>query len=266
MLNTVVSKNRLHVANDANYQGSINSYNNGLTKSFTRLFGFSSKITINNERKCVNNKSYQKFLTDTDANGTSVKNFDTLSCSWRRDRGLMRDHISSRKSEKLGRQFIRSILSNNMRQAEVLIGKGAQIDKHFWLRGNRGISFGSMTQGISQHPVSFQAASYTPFLYAISRSDRELKDLLQRYSANERLTGTKWHFQREIVYESSHTTVNPVYYGNGSVGVNISTVKHTAGRDLYTQGERISYNKGTDSLNYQRLPNETQRWSRTDRY
>lgn len=267
MIHTLVNKNRLHVAQDAHYQGSVNSYNNGFTKAFSKLFGLSSRITINNESKFVNKKSYGKFLAALDltpSKNEPMKNFDTLPCSFRKDQGLMREHISSKKANKLGKKFIQAILANDMQKATDLIGKGAQIDKNFWLRDRYGVSFEGITKDLGHQSASFQAANYTPFLYAVSRNNQELKDMLQSYRANEGLTGTKWHFQRQILSSFTHTSVDPVYYGHGTVGYNVNSVNYISGQDHYTKGEKISYNKSTNSLDFQQIPDHSNQWSKTN--
>jgi hypothetical protein len=267
MINTIVNKNRLHVANDANYQGSINSYNNGFTKSFSKLFGISSKIKINDETKCVNKKSYRKLLAALDltpSKNEPMKNFDTLSCSFRKDQGLMREHISSKKGDKLGKEFIRAILANDMQKATDLIGKGAQIDKHFWVREHHGLSFKHLTDGLSDQSLSpFKAVRYTPFLCAVDNKNQKLRKLLEQYQANQGLTGEACEFERKILNVHYQTNFQNAYRSDGYFDTNVvSTTRIVDGQDYYRGCSQLSYNATENTLDSQKVQDRAEHWSK----
>lgn len=236
MINTTLSNHRLHVANGVHYQGSINSYNNTVTKSFSKLLGISSKININNQTRYLNKKSYQKFLITLDIHPSttfSITNFDTLPCSFQESSKLMRNYICSKKSNKLGEQFIRAILANNMDKATELVGKGAQIDKLFWLRMPYGLTFKDVTHGLPYRNLPpIIALKMTPFHYAVQDKNDQLKQLLEEYRANVNLEGEGWEFERQIS--------NDTYRVNNQ--------SYLVGQDYYRKGTKISYNSSTKTL------------------
>lgn len=275
MLNTIVSQRRLHIANDANYQGSVNSYNNWATKSFSKLFKFSTNITINNEKRCVNNKSYLKLLPQLgvnvpeDASAKEYKNFDGLTCSYLKNRGLMRQHISTKKSDKLGKAFIHAIVAGNMQKATDLIGKGANIDQHFWLRESYGLTFNNdPAYGLPAHNLSLGLMQYTPLIYAalqkeFKNTDDRLLNLLEHYQANQKLTGASWAFERKITNVSNHVSVQNSYYGNGTIGADVVNTTIIHGQDEYRKGTQLSYNQATKSVNLKTLTDQNHGWSKS---
>lgn len=249
MLHTVVNNRRLHLANGADYQGSVNSYNNFITKSITKSLRFSQYITINNEKICVNKKSYHRLLSELKVadSDNGYKNFDRLTCSYINNRGLMRNRITAYKSEKLGRQFINAFLANDMQKATRLLGQGANIDKHFWLKEGHGPFFNYPGEGLSfqTHPP-FKATKYTPFLYAVSNNNEQLKNLLQEYQANEGLFGQECQFERKIIrfMPGNNYTYGAVY-----------------GQDQYHDMKQFSYDPLTEGLNFQSLPDLDKGWT-----
>ena len=58
-----IDRNRLQIADsDCTYIGSINSYNNAITRFVAGIFNLSMTININDETRHVNINSYEKFL------------------------------------------------------------------------------------------------------------------------------------------------------------------------------------------------------------
>lgn len=241
MISTVLSQKRLHIAHDADYQGNINSYNNWVTKSFSKLFKLSTTITINNETKCVNKKSYLKLLPELGVNvpeGASVKayrNFDGLTCAYLKNRGLMRQHISSNKSNALGYQFVHAIVANDMQRATHLIGKGANIDLRFWQREESRITFSDdVTYGLPYRTlIPYKATRFTPFLFAVSKNNKHLIDLLENYKANTGILGEKIKVNRKITKIYSDASYK--------------------GLDEFKNRTQFSYDSSTKELKYNEL-------------
>jgi hypothetical protein len=54
---TTVSGGRVHVAADAKYLGSVNSYNNFFTQFFAWLFGYSMRVDFDGKERSVSDYS-----------------------------------------------------------------------------------------------------------------------------------------------------------------------------------------------------------------
>lgn len=203
MINKVSVNGRLHIANDAHYQGSINSYDNLLTKFFSKLFHLSQDIKINNETHTLNKKSYKKFLKSINIDKSTClisnyKDFNKLSPSFATDRGFMRNHITNKKSNKLGLELINSIIKDDTNNTKRLIAQGALIDQHFWIYNNQ------IHSEFSQHWFKYGKVSpsrvdkFTPLLYAAQKNNSELVSILEDYGVDKELKGATFNFQRDI--------------------------------------------------------------------
>lgn len=204
---TTVDGGRTHVAFDQCYQGSINSYNNWFTKFFAKLFGKTIDVAIGGKTRRLNKNSYLKFL-NSHGNAIGKKDlkqfcdFSTASVkNVIQNHGYMRDNISRTKSQKLYRKMVGALAKNSVSEYRVrkLVGRGAEIQKPFWIREGRGISFGSINQGLPTNKLKFKAQQLTPALLASKKGLKSLVGFMHKYSPNLRQdTGKEVVFKREI--------------------------------------------------------------------
>lgn len=223
MVHITKDNGRLHIANGVDYQGSVKKYDNPIVKLITKLFNYSTEITINETKVCVKNKSYLKLLkqlgvVDSSApEGTSVKeykNFDRLTCTYLKNRGLMRQHISTGKSDKLGRECIKAFINKDMQGAAELMGRGANINMFFWQREKYGLTFRKGYYEVLTNDGDLEAIKTTPFLYAAITKNDQLMGLLQKYRANEGFVAKKgiirkngWEIKEKFHYDSSTKSI-----------------------------------------------------------
>jgi hypothetical protein len=193
---TTVDGGRLHVAHDEKYAGSINSYNNWLTKLFSKILFLSKDIKLNGKIRTVNKKDYANFLAN-------VK--DNISKAI-----LMRAHLSNSKGDKLFRKLISAIDKNDSTTAQKLVGKGAFINSKFWIlendpitfRTDHVISFGKITDGLLQNhptPLQFKATHFTPLIYAVTKEMNDLSNFLLKFRAITLHNGETVNFERIIL-------------------------------------------------------------------
>ena len=59
---TTVSKGQVHIAADAKYIGSVDSYNNWFTQFFSWLFGRSMTVNFDGKVRSLNKESYTNLI------------------------------------------------------------------------------------------------------------------------------------------------------------------------------------------------------------
>lgn len=213
--NTILD-DRLHVAADVHYQGSINSYNNFFTR-LTKHVGFSSDVMIGGKVHCLNNKSYLKFLQTLgikEANLTNLRdyrNLDSLDVKLISNRGTMRSHLTREKVQALGRSLVIAIQDGDIGRAKNLLSAGAEINQTFWIRQNDGqLTFGDkMTFPIGQ-VQPFKATAYTPLLFAASKGLAVVDDLL-RFGADTTCEGKSYIFSRDVENVKNDYNLEPLH-------------------------------------------------------
>ena len=187
-----IDRNRLQIADsDSKYMGSINSYNNAITRFFADLCDLSMKIDINGKTRHVNINSYHKFLRlhtnitfptalicTTHSPVYSYINFSQTmdkhgnKNTWENN-GYICVHLSNSKSLRLGEKLIRSIWDGKYPQAIDYAGKGADIEIKFWDRGNYGLSFQACTNLDFDHSMQIPMKSHSPLSYVTQKSSSD---------------------------------------------------------------------------------------------
>ena len=208
---TTVDRGRLHIAYDADYQGSINSYNNFFTKFFANLFHLSIDVTINDKVRRLNKKSYLKFLHKHDVSVASLKGlarFAHLEPSQRlTNLGRMTGLLSKQKVKHLTAKMISSLVQNKAPHVMKTLGRGADPNQLFWIRGcdKNPIPIledneANLGQGLQFKKIDkFLSENFTPFLYAISRGQDEIRTALVSLGSEQKTPGKRVSFEREIV-------------------------------------------------------------------
>jgi len=216
---STVDHGRTHIAFNERYQGSIDSYNNFFTKFFANLFGLSVDVTIGSKTRRLNKKSYIEFLSSHGTPGVTTKSIhsythlDPASTPYPRiDRGFMRQHLSASKVDTLSRKVIHSLRAGDQNRASSFLGKGADPNALFWVRGNDGQTMFhcSFQEGLPHQTIpAFTAVQYSPLLYARATGQRAAASRLQQYGADGTQRGQIFNFQRTILNAGIKTTFQP---------------------------------------------------------
>lgn len=290
---TTVDKGRLHVAFDEHYQGSINSYNNWFTRSYAKVCKSTERVLFNGENVLVNKKSYIKFLNDL--NGTAQFTSDNLPtefnsqiCAVKIDRGLMRTHLSTKRTNQLGRRMVDALVKNDAHLAKKYIGKGADVDQHFWYlerSHNPKVVFRThFSSSLPQQRIEpFKASRYTPLLYSSATGQNEVTQFLTSVKASKAPHGETCHFSREIMECKNNTTVDPTIRSHvyvprrrpgdrhppraqvvNQLGVDVVNTQTLVFRDTYANRHRLSLRPdGRVAYTPAKESTHTVEWSRT---
>ncbi len=196
-----VDQGRLHIGLGKDYQGSINSYNNCLTKLFASLFGKTVDLQIDGQVYVVNKKSYQKFLSCHDVHVASLNelNSEHMAQLLPKVGQFMRHALTPAKTHRLGKALIEAICANNVHGAEKLLAQGADVDRKFWLTDSKALltfkddyAHKLPRYGINDIIVS----RYNALLLAADFQNREIVEKLQEFNAPQS-NGERHTFSRE---------------------------------------------------------------------
>lgn len=264
-----ISRRRLHIAIDEDYQGNINSYNNFLTRAYAKMFIKTARISVDGETHLINKKSGIKFFKDLNVQLTKESefpaDFDAIPIfTVRTDRGLMRTHLSPRKAEQLGKKMIHALVQKDMHLAKKYIGQGAAVDQHFWyleqFNSPKVLFKTHFSQTLPSSRVEpFRATRFTPLLYAAVTTQNEAKDFLIAVKASTAKYGERCTFKREIMDCRNNTSLEPTINTHvyvppprrghrhpprarvvHQVGVDVVNTQTLTFRDTYSNRERIS--------------------------
>ncbi|MCE5294230.1 MAG: hypothetical protein LLF94_06410 [Chlamydiales bacterium] len=203
-----VDGGKVHVGVDENYVGSINSYNNFLTQFFANLFGLSAAVTFNGKTVHVNKAEYANWLASNTAEATatvdniaSYLDFNKLNVQAVKGRGLMRNNISAAKSNRLFEKMVTAlVVDKDYEKAAKYAGKGANLEKIFWIREGYAPSFAdSIKAGVDEDKaIEFRAGRYTALLYAAEKNNKAFCDFLVKLGANKAAIGQFVVFTKKI--------------------------------------------------------------------
>ena len=214
---TTVEGGRLHVGVDEHYTGSVSSYNNFFTKFFAKVFGWSKEITVNSKVRHVNKTDYAKWLNNNTAQAevsaselTGYLDVNSLELRPSDTQGHMRDHISASKARKLFEKMVRALVEKRDEEAAIkYAGKGADLDREFWIREGFGLSFEGVDANLPENKaVDFKAWRFTPLLYAQEMRRFSFSDFLMRCNTNSFAVGQEVQFTRRIMEVNPHTTID----------------------------------------------------------
>lgn len=215
---SVVDQKRLHIGINEGYSGSINSYNNFITKTVAWIFRMSEKIVINGKTRHVNKESYAAWLRENTEHSSvqakDIKNFSNVHSLqlFRPDKGLMRSALSTEKSTLLYHKFVTALTQGDFQRAKNYIGKGAEINGSFWVREGFGISHTTMKSDLPYKTLAMRASLQTPLIYSASRYNIELCNFLLRFQADISAIGEEVQFTRTITNVRTNASVNPTFH------------------------------------------------------
>ena len=262
---TTVDEGRLHVASGTQYQGSIDSYNNFVTR-LSRFLGYSSYVTIDGQAHCVNNKSYVEFLHTLGAQNASLdnlseyRNLDTANVTLLKNRGPMRTHLTASKTNELGQDLIAAIRHLDVGKSQKLLSQGANPNRAFWIRDYDGnISFDAQfNNDLPQRKInSFRATRFNPVLLAASRCQDIIVEDLKRYGADVNFIGKRFNFSRDIVDVSTN------YSLQSAMHLEVVPTRYVQHRDIFgnpigcsTRRPHLENRLGLDGVNQQTITYE----------
>ncbi len=215
---TTVDKNRLQIADENSYYGgSLNSYNNFLSRLFAKVFRKSMTVNFDGNKEFkVNKKSYQKLLQNNGVNAKNIANFTDFNRvmkdhkqAWNRN-GYIRNHLSRSKSHRLFKKLVYALQNRNMNKAHQLACKGANIERDFWERDNGyGISFNQITTNLPKQTLQFTATRYNPILYAAKNNLNHFVNFLVKIGSSTNFVGETARFNRVITHVENQYHVEP---------------------------------------------------------
>ena len=215
---STVDRGRTHIAFDEQYQGSVNSYNNFFTKFFANLFSLSIDVTVGSKIRRLNKKSYIDFLSSHAIPGVTCKSvssysrLDAASIPCSPGLGFMRQHLSVSKIDSLSCKLIRSIRAQDQNKAINFLGKGANPNYLFWVRGNDGqtVLHGSLEEGLPHQTIPvFASTLYSPLLYTKASNQHEIARRLEQFGADRIQRGQVRSFQRTVINAGIKTNLYP---------------------------------------------------------
>ncbi len=244
----------LQIASGNLYQGEINSYNNWFTKFFAKLFGKSIDVFVGDKLRRLNKVSYIQFLNEhgimaTPWNLNTLKQFNNILYVRSDTKGPMRQHIgSAAKIASLTRKMVISIGSNDEVRATKYLGKGADVNQLFWIRGYDGkyVFEEHLSGGLPRAKIDpFSSDQLSPILFAAQHSLHTLVNHLLSFGALAAYIGHRYNFSREILSVANNTTLKPtvrpvVVVNNHPCCRSRVHVHHQFGLDLKTS-QTITY-------------------------
>lgn len=214
---TTVDAGKLHIAIDENYAGSIDSYNNFLTKFFAKLLGWSTEVVINNKTRQLSKSDYLRWLNSNTAYGdvsneslATFADFHKLEVKAANGSlGRMRDHLSQSKSQRLFEKMVLALAVNkDVEAAKKYAAKGANLDGYFWVRDGQPISFTTVDADLADDKaVEFRAGRLTPLLFAAERGYKTFCDFARKLQADQKLEGQYLLFSKKIMEVSPVTSL-----------------------------------------------------------
>lgn len=134
---------RTHLAFDADYLGSVETYGNSVSQLIASISKKSMWVKIKDQAVCVNKTSYLKLLHALGKADVTLStlndnaNFAAVLQTAKFTPGIrMRDKISKATSEVLGKRLIEAIVHGKTARAQMLINVGAAIDNFYFIRAN----------------------------------------------------------------------------------------------------------------------------------
>ncbi len=253
----------VHIAQGDRYVGFVPTYNNCVTRFFANLLGWSYQITADGNTYDVERGKYLEFLnahTVHDQEITTASVWDNLDLSKLTLKpegsiGLMRDHISAEKAERLYKRMIHAlVVENDVEKAKLFAGKGALVDTSFWIRDNVEGTFAAVAEGLpDDEPQEFAAAHLTPLLYAAEKGHDQFCDFLEELKANTNLKGEYVIFTKTTKEENPSTSFaydNESTEDDGSLKtcITLKTISTLEIEDYITTKFTISYNPETGKI------------------
>lgn len=213
-INTTVSNNRVHIAADSHYIGSVNSYNNFFTKLFSRIFQRSMSVDFEGKIININKNSYLKFIRRVLSNNIKLKNFNecrvfrniTEMKEFKKQNVLMRSAISKKTADSLFRKLAQAIAKEDTAQALTMIESGAVLDTpYFFNKSNAKVTFNSDTDNLYPENKRYKFTIFkgTPLLMAAMMSNHTIVKKLKEFGANTTLQGQQYIFKRTILSVSN---------------------------------------------------------------
>jgi|GEM_PF-6461644 len=253
-IDTTLDQGRTHVAINDEYAGSINTYNNFLTKFGAWLAGKAVSVKIGGENVYANTNSLQKFLFK------NLDNFEKFSLDQLKFRDLntytfkvlprfedkdrfMSAHITQATKDLLAKDLFKAIAKGDTSLALKQIRKGAELDSLAWLNENTGEFFFSkyFSTSLPARELPKQKFTHaTPLLLATRLNEIAVTTLLGQHNADPTIGGETLLFSRDLMDSKYHTHYVPTtrYETVTKIDGSRQTIAHY-GLNIQTHNVRI---------------------------
>ena len=278
-LYATVDGGRLHVGLDEHYVGSIDSYNNFITKFVANLLGWSTQITVDGKTRHVDKADYTKSANNNTAHTTATKDalagfadLHLLEVKVKEGPERMRDYLSTGKSRRLFEKMVVAMCVNkDFEAAKKYASKGANLDDYFWIREGYPIALTTLKADLADDKaIDFRAGYYTPILYAAEKNNKVFCDLLRKLKASFVAQGQYVQFVKKIAEINPITTVEKNEEFTASDGrkltrLTLKTVSELLIEDQLTPKVDFTFNPETNALSKveSRSPVVIEKYSKT---
>ena len=207
LIDTIVDGGRTHFAIDGDYAGSIDTYNNPITKFGAWLAGKSITVTVNGEKLYANCNSLRKFLLKNNVDFRSLEEFSYRDLSSYQFRLLpfygkerfMGAHISNATRDILAKDLFKAIGTGDQGLALKKIRQGAELDTHAWFNEESGEfffkkDFAPSLPARHLNPQRFTEA--TPFLLASRLNQVAVATLIREQEGDLSFSGPDPNFHK----------------------------------------------------------------------
>lgn len=236
LLQCTVDGGRLHVSYEGLSLGSIDSYNNFLTRGVASMYNWSVTRVINGKSRDLDRADFAKWISKhtiekgvTEQNVDQFKNFHAIKIKPDRAAPTAQSCLSPSKIEKLTQKLIKSLYEGKFEKAEKCVLQGAKLDRVFWTRGKLGLCFADPMKGFANEAIDVEIRTYTPLLLAGEKKAWRLCEYMKKLGAETQAVGEVKRFTRTIVKHNEHRNLElmPVVRrdekGNVSSGTHLGT-------------------------------------------
>lgn len=214
---TIVSNDKLHIAQGAKHVGSVNTYTCCLTQFFTWLFGISMIVDFDGKSRYVNTVDYTNLVKDltrletiNDIAQHTIFRSVLRGVRLAEDAPKMRQIINRSDAQALSYKLARSISIGDTEKAMLMIGMGANLDMIYFDRGRDDVSFENDSDDLPRN-TAFTVTVFkgTPILQAARKGYKNVCQFLKeagagagtakQYTLERKIT--KVETRREMVYK-----------------------------------------------------------------
>lgn len=205
---------RLHIAQDSHYQGSLRIYLHSIDQIIAKLFNLHVTISINDEYYVVNRREYEQLC----ATMRMEKDFLTIVPTIYpiKTNPCMHQMLSMQKTYELSIRLLTALQEEDAAQALTLIGSGANPNFTFWARESPlPWTKGDLWDQLPPHTfTSHSVEKYTVFLFACKKKWGSVAKLLIEIGADLSIKGEIGSLKRELsgervaLLQQHHSFVN----------------------------------------------------------
>lgn len=205
MIVTTQDKGRLLISYDDKYVGELKTFN-PITKLFSKLFGNSENITINEKaftirkgnfgsflKKMGIDESYQHRIRDLNE---VISELLEVEPDYLEDKPFMREKLSRETRLSLNTKFLKALSKSDFDQATQWARQGAEVNLAFYDRESYGLSYQKRTS--LPYNSKILVTKYTPMLIAVIKSKTVLYPALKKLGADSETKGKSYYLNQTV--------------------------------------------------------------------